>query len=139
MRVQCAQQTGVGGGEADRRPEDARGLRERKSHRVSRAMHRGGARAQSARRETAANRSAKPPGRQQEEETERLDQRVQLTYFCTMGIRRPTPKASGVIFNPGAACLRLYSLRSTLRAMSLTTAGSKPRAARSPRERPSST
>jgi hypothetical protein len=41
-------------------------------------------------------------------------------------MRRPTPKARGVIFRPGAACLRLYSLRSTLRATSLTTASGSP-------------
>ena len=41
-------------------------------------------------------------------------------------MRRPTPNASGVIFNPGAACLRLYSLRSTFRRMSSTSDLSKP-------------
>src|SRR5207249_2371322 len=43
-----------------------------------------------------------------------------------MGIRRPSPKAFDVIRRPGAACLRLYSLRSTRWTMLRTTAGSSP-------------
>ena len=39
-------------------------------------------------------------------------------YRCAMGKRRPMPNALVVTFNPGAACWRLYSLRSTLFAMS---------------------
>src|ERR1035438_2059467 len=62
-----------------------------------------------------------------------------LTYFCTMGIRRPTPNASGVIFSPGAACFRLYSFRSTFRITSLTVASGNPWATRSRRDSPSST
>src|SRR6185312_14086528 len=40
--------------------------------------------------------------------------------LCAIGIRRPTPKALVVTFNPGAACWRLYSLRSTLLTISCT-------------------
>ena len=32
-----------------------------------------------------------------------------------MGMRLPTPKARGVVLSPGAACLRLYSFKSTKR------------------------
>src|SRR5262249_4654033 len=39
----------------------------------------------------------------------------QISDFWAMGKRRPKPKALGVIFNPGAACWRLYSLRSIMR------------------------
>jgi len=38
---------------------------------------------------------------------------LQSTYFCAIGMRRPTPKARLVTFKPGAACSRLYSFRST--------------------------
>ena len=38
-----------------------------------------------------------------------------------MGIRRPMPNARGEIFNPGAACRRLYSLKLILLITSLTT------------------
>ena len=43
-------------------------------------------------------------------------------YLCAMGKRRPMPNALVVTFRPGAACCRLYSLRSTLSAMSFTRA-----------------
>jgi hypothetical protein len=45
--------------------------------------------------------------------------------LCAMGIRRPTPNALVVTFNPGAACWRLYSLRSTLLTISCTRARSR--------------
>ena len=60
-------------------------------------------------------------------------------YRCTIGMRRPIPKANGVIFSPGAACLRLYSLRSTFPSTSATIPGSKPSAAIPAREYPCST
>src|SRR5579884_1281285 len=47
-------------------------------------------------------------------------------YRCAIGNGRPKPKALEVIFSPGAACLRLYSLRSTSQAMSRTSLMSKP-------------
>ncbi len=40
--------------------------------------------------------------------------------LCAMGNRRPMPKAFDVTLKPGAACWRLYSLRSTLLTMSRT-------------------
>ncbi len=43
-----------------------------------------------------------------------------------MGMRRPTPKARGDTFKPGAACRRLYSLKLILLITSFTTAASKP-------------
>ena len=51
----------------------------------------------------------------------------QSTYFWAIGIRRPSPKARLVTFNPGAACSRLYSLRSTRRCTHLTVFSSNPR------------
>src|SRR5579883_668348 len=43
-------------------------------------------------------------------------------YRCAIGKRRPMPNALVVTFNPGAACWRLYSFRSTLQTMSFTSA-----------------
>jgi hypothetical protein len=40
-----------------------------------------------------------------------------IHVLYAIGIRRPTPKAPVVTFNPSAACLRLYSLRSTRRCV----------------------
>ncbi len=51
----------------------------------------------------------------------------QSTYFCAIGMRRPSPKARLVTFNPGAACSRLYSLRSTRRWTQRTVFSSNPR------------
>src|SRR5262249_43859995 len=48
------------------------------------------------------------------------------TYRCAIGMRRPTPKARLVTFNPGAAWARLYSLRSTRRCTQRTVASSNP-------------
>ena len=42
--------------------------------------------------------------------------------LCAIGNRRPIPNALVVTFRPGAACCRLYSLRSTLLMMSRTSA-----------------
>src|SRR5262249_31129325 len=53
--------------------------------------------------------------------------RCQSTYFCAMGILRPIPKARLVTFSPGAACSRLYSLRSTRRCTQRTVFSSNPR------------
>ena len=47
-------------------------------------------------------------------------------YSAAMGKRRPTPNAFDVIFSPGAACRRLYSLSVILRTMSSTTSRSSP-------------
>ncbi len=46
--------------------------------------------------------------------------------LCAMGKRRPMPKAFVVTFRPGAACCRLYSLRSTLLMMSFTNSSATP-------------
>ncbi len=46
----------------------------------------------------------------------------------TIGIRRPTPKARGVIFRPGAACLRLNSAARTILSTRRTVVSSKPAA-----------
>ena len=43
-----------------------------------------------------------------------------------MGKRRPTPKALVEILMPGAACCRLYSLRSMRRMTTRITSASKP-------------
>jgi hypothetical protein len=48
------------------------------------------------------------------------------TNRCAIGKGRPNPKAREVIFNPGAACFRLYSLRSTSSAISFTSFNSNP-------------
>jgi hypothetical protein len=53
--------------------------------------------------------------------------RDQGTNFWAMGKGRPKPKAREVIFSPGAACLRLYSLRSTLRVISRTRSRGRPK------------
>jgi hypothetical protein len=50
----------------------------------------------------------------------------QSTYFCAIGIRRPTPNARLVTLMPGAACSRLYSLMSTRRCTHRTVFSSKP-------------
>ncbi len=44
--------------------------------------------------------------------------------LAAIGKRRPEPKAFGEIFNPGAACWRLYSARSTIRITFCTSARS---------------
>src|SRR6202049_1657137 len=48
--------------------------------------------------------------RQQENEQNQFHS----VYLWAIGKRRPMPKALVVTFSPGAACWRLYSLRSTL-------------------------
>jgi len=48
------------------------------------------------------------------------------TYFCAIGIRRPTPNARLVTFSPGAACSLLYSFRSTRRCTQRTVFASNP-------------
>src|SRR5579883_471953 len=49
-----------------------------------------------------------------------IDKKFHSVNLCAIGKRRPTPNAFGVIRRPGAACWRLYSLRSTLRMISRT-------------------
>src|SRR6267143_1622931 len=51
---------------------------------------------------------------------ERRTWRPQGTNFWAIGKGRPTLKALDVIFSPGGACLRLYSLWSTRSATSRT-------------------
>ncbi len=51
---------------------------------------------------------------------------LQLRYLLVIGRRLSLPKAFGVIFTPGGACLLLYSFRSTICTTSHTTRGSKP-------------
>jgi hypothetical protein len=46
--------------------------------------------------------------------------------FAAMGMRRPMPKALEVIFRPGAAWRRLYSLLSMVRITHCTVWGSNP-------------
>jgi hypothetical protein len=49
----------------------------------------------------------------------------QLSNRAAIGILLPMPKALDVTLSPGAACLRLYSFRSTVRITHLTVSGSK--------------
>ena len=60
-------------------------------------------------------------------------------YRAANGILRPTPNALDVTFSTGAACQRLYSLRSTVRNTQLTVVGSNPAATISFSDRTSST
>ena len=77
-----------------------------------------------------------PPNRdiehgQQEDEVEKHEEndkedepllRYHARYLLAIGSRRSRPNAFGVIFTPGGACLRLYSLRSTICATRATVA-----------------
>ena len=45
--------------------------------------------------------------------------------FCAIGNGLPNPNARDVIFNPGGACLRLYSARSTRDATARTNSKGK--------------
>src|SRR5262245_41853419 len=58
-------------------------------------------------------------GHQQRRQTQEKNQenRSHSVYFCAIGKRRPIPNALVVTFSPGAACCRLYSLRSTFLMM----------------------
>ena len=56
------------------------------------------------------------------------DAGAQSTYFWATGMRRPRPKAREVTLNPGAACSRLYSFKSTRRWTQRTVFSSSPRA-----------
>src|SRR5579883_2952754 len=55
-----------------------------------------------------------------------IDKKFHSVNLCAIGKRRPTPNAFGVIRNPGAACCRLYSLRSTFRTISRTSSSEAP-------------
>src|SRR5665213_1167246 len=52
--------------------------------------------------------------------------RAQIRNRCAIGMRRPMPNARAEIFNDGAACRRLYSLKFILFKTSPTIAASKP-------------
>src|SRR5438552_3963236 len=52
--------------------------------------------------------------------------RLQISALAAIGKRLPYPNALAEIFIPGAACWRLYSLRSTMRTTRRTKAMSNP-------------
>src|ERR1043166_9329892 len=60
-------------------------------------------------------------------------------YRWAIGIRRPTPNALLVTFNPGAAWRRLYSFESINRTIRFTVGASKPPAMISAADLPSTT
>ncbi len=68
----------------------------------------------------------RPQGHRENQHQRKTQNLFHSENLCAMGNLRPMPKALVVTFRPGAACWRLYSLRSTLFTISFTNSSGSP-------------